>query len=594
MRDARQRALGRGERTPANEAELLQERLRTGELSLGWLEVGARLGDALARKVLGRFVRVEGSEKTLDLLPLAHEVSVRVALEVAAVQIEAAGKGHERTQASAAVRGLLDAVKAWSREPSPEGLLACEAARGVLEQEAASLAAERDRQVEIRGQIYERQAELSRIWPRTSGDETYELSLDRDQNLAELGRIGRVQQLQRVVELAERCARGSGAEAAALVVVELDSERRLGIKRIRELLAVWALSPGRASVPPPEGWSEVVDSRAGDLGAGNSGAGQPGGPGLSMGTLGFDEDEPEPLLGFVFQSSLEDKAVKKEATALRKRIKELHKDLVALAALCGDPASWLVAKPEGFPKLEVPSSSAAMNEELVELIAGFAKDLPRDEVRRIQFLQRLRDPESTSKPGPVWPDWARSLVARLALAIGDTLLPLFEAEHSDQAAPRIALEAARAFHLRPRGDAELATARAKEATKAAGRRTRRANAAKSAGRAVGWATELVVRVHHKARRPQLNYANRDLLAECLAAGLEPQALWDLIRTTAIDWALGEDDLGLEARPYSPRESFVVGEVLQHSRFGQGKVMSARGKKIEVEFPEGRKTLVHAG
>lgn len=587
MSDARLRELGRGEQTPASEAELLQNRLRTGDLSPEWLEVGARLGEPLARKILARFVKVEESEKTLGLLPFAHEASVQAALDLTELEIESARKGRQGTEASAGVSDLLEAVRGWLREPGPLSLEACQAPRRALEREASSLETERERQVDHREEIHERQRELSRIWPRTSGDGSYELSLDRDQNQAELERIGRVQRILRVVLLAEHCARASGVQAAGWVVVELRAEQALGIKRIRELLAVWALSPARANTIPPKGWRKEVDPWAGD---------PSWAPAPSQSGSKFEEDEPEPLVGFAFQSSLEDKNVKKAATAIRKRIraKELHKDLVSLAALFGDPASWLVAKPKGFPKLEAPAGSAAMNQALLELIAGFAKDLPRDEVRRIQFLQRLRDPESTSKPGPVLPNWARSLVARLALAIGDTLLPLFEAEHPDLAAPRVALEAARAFHLRPQGDAELPTARAKEATKAVGRRTRRANPARSAGRAVGWAAELVIRMHHKARRPQLNYANRDLLEECLLAELEPQGLWDLIRTTAIDWALGDDDLGLAARPYSPRESFVAGEAIEHSKFGKGKVVNVRGKKIEVDFAEGRKTLVHAG
>lgn len=49
-----------------------------------------------------------------------------------------------------------------------------------------------------------------------------------------------------------------------------------------------------------------------------------------------------------------------------------------------------------------------------------------------------------------------------------------------------------------------------------------------------------------------------------------------------------------ARPYSPKETYTVGEWLEHSKFGQGKVVQARDGKIEVRFDSGSRLLLHAG
>jgi hypothetical protein len=54
------------------------------------------------------------------------------------------------------------------------------------------------------------------------------------------------------------------------------------------------------------------------------------------------------------------------------------------------------------------------------------------------------------------------------------------------------------------------------------------------------------------------------------------------------------DSGAAVRPYSPKEAYSVGEWLEHTKFGQGKVAQARGGKIEVRFESGSRLLVHAG
>lgn len=48
-----------------------------------------------------------------------------------------------------------------------------------------------------------------------------------------------------------------------------------------------------------------------------------------------------------------------------------------------------------------------------------------------------------------------------------------------------------------------------------------------------------------------------------------------------------------ARRYSPRETYGMGQVLDHPQFGRGFVSALRdGAKVEVTFRAGVKTLVH--
>ena len=65
-----------------------------------------------------------------------------------------------------------------------------------------------------------------------------------------------------------------------------------------------------------------------------------------------------------------------------------------------------------------------------------------------------------------------------------------------------------------------------------------------------------------------------------------------LRCGLAEWLLG----GLVAprRAYSPQASFRVGEELEHARFGPGRVRSARGRQIEVDFADGRRQLAHRG
>jgi hypothetical protein len=48
------------------------------------------------------------------------------------------------------------------------------------------------------------------------------------------------------------------------------------------------------------------------------------------------------------------------------------------------------------------------------------------------------------------------------------------------------------------------------------------------------------------------------------------------------------------RPYSGKEVYSAGDVIQHPKFGQGRVLEARGGKIDVRFGSEVRTLLHAG
>jgi hypothetical protein len=47
-----------------------------------------------------------------------------------------------------------------------------------------------------------------------------------------------------------------------------------------------------------------------------------------------------------------------------------------------------------------------------------------------------------------------------------------------------------------------------------------------------------------------------------------------------------------AKPYSPKETYRVEDVMRHPNFGLGIVTAVRGDKVEVSFKMTQKTLVH--
>lgn len=48
-----------------------------------------------------------------------------------------------------------------------------------------------------------------------------------------------------------------------------------------------------------------------------------------------------------------------------------------------------------------------------------------------------------------------------------------------------------------------------------------------------------------------------------------------------------------ARPYAASATFAVGDFIEHPKFGRGTVLTVAVQRVEVEFPEGKFTLVHA-
>lgn len=47
-----------------------------------------------------------------------------------------------------------------------------------------------------------------------------------------------------------------------------------------------------------------------------------------------------------------------------------------------------------------------------------------------------------------------------------------------------------------------------------------------------------------------------------------------------------------ARPYAASQTFAVGELISHPKFGLGTVISLEARRMDVEFPDGMHTLVH--
>ncbi|MHB8877102.1 MAG: hypothetical protein ACYC8T_25685 [Myxococcaceae bacterium] len=48
----------------------------------------------------------------------------------------------------------------------------------------------------------------------------------------------------------------------------------------------------------------------------------------------------------------------------------------------------------------------------------------------------------------------------------------------------------------------------------------------------------------------------------------------------------------KAKPYSPKDSYAVDELISHPTFGLGLVTGLRGDKVDVAFKAAQKTLVH--
>ena len=52
--------------------------------------------------------------------------------------------------------------------------------------------------------------------------------------------------------------------------------------------------------------------------------------------------------------------------------------------------------------------------------------------------------------------------------------------------------------------------------------------------------------------------------------------------------------GMPVRQYSGKDVYAEGDVIQHPKFGQGRVIEARSGKVDVKFGSEMRTLLHAG
>lgn len=62
----------------------------------------------------------------------------------------------------------------------------------------------------------------------------------------------------------------------------------------------------------------------------------------------------------------------------------------------------------------------------------------------------------------------------------------------------------------------------------------------------------------------------------------------LVEMARITWRAPEKP----TRQYGASQTFAVGELIEHPKFGRGEVKSVMGQRIDVEFEDGKHTLVH--
>jgi hypothetical protein len=62
----------------------------------------------------------------------------------------------------------------------------------------------------------------------------------------------------------------------------------------------------------------------------------------------------------------------------------------------------------------------------------------------------------------------------------------------------------------------------------------------------------------------------------------------LTQLAALAWRAPERAV----RPYAASQTFAVGDLIEHPKFGRGTVISGQAQRIEVEFADGKHTLVH--
>ena len=68
-----------------------------------------------------------------------------------------------------------------------------------------------------------------------------------------------------------------------------------------------------------------------------------------------------------------------------------------------------------------------------------------------------------------------------------------------------------------------------------------------------------------------------------------RSLLDSLTTLArITWRAAEKPV----RPYAASQTFAVGDLIDHPKFGRGSVVSSLAQRIDVEFADGKHTLIH--
>jgi hypothetical protein len=72
------------------------------------------------------------------------------------------------------------------------------------------------------------------------------------------------------------------------------------------------------------------------------------------------------------------------------------------------------------------------------------------------------------------------------------------------------------------------------------------------------------------------------------AAIVEALLVSLTELSRLAWRAPEQPV----RPYAANQTFAVGDLIEHPKFGRGSVIACVAQRIEVEFPDGKHTLVH--
>jgi hypothetical protein len=81
---------------------------------------------------------------------------------------------------------------------------------------------------------------------------------------------------------------------------------------------------------------------------------------------------------------------------------------------------------------------------------------------------------------------------------------------------------------------------------------------------------------------------RDPHVPKVPAAISASLLESLTQLAGFAWRAAERPV----RPYAASQTFAVGDLLEHPKFGRGSVVSTQAARIEVEFADGKHTLVH--